>query len=191
MYAKTLILAAGLTVLGSAPAAFAQYRPYDRPDAPGYDQRYQDYGQVTRAARSLQETATSMSYQAYRNNRRPNRDEAEVLQSLRDLAGRARHFQSEVGRYRRDPRHTADDFQALADSFDATASAMRSIDRRPYLDRGMARVAFFLDQLAPFYGRDAEFRARLGYGDRDHDRDDRYRDRERGYDRDGYRPPQR
>jgi len=177
MKAKPLILAAGLTLVSSVPAAWAQYRSYDRPYDSNYDQTYQesyrDYGQVTRAAREIQETAASISYQAFRNNRRPDEAEAEALDRLRDLSARARHFQSEVGRYRQDPRHTADDFQALADAFAAAADSLSNVNRRPYVERGMARIAYRLDMLAPYYGQSGDFRERMGY------RDDGYRDHDR------------
>src|SRR5207244_3720156 len=110
-HAKTLILAAGLTLMGSIPAAQAQYRTYNRYDQT-YDQRYH-FRQVAHDAREIQETAASISYQAFRNNRRPDEAEAEALDRLRDLSAQARHFQSEIGRYGADPQHSADDFQAL------------------------------------------------------------------------------
>jgi hypothetical protein len=198
MYAKTLILTAGLTLLGTVPAAWAQYRTDDRPYPPQTDEQRgpaygPDYGQVARAAHEIQQTAASINFQAFRNNRRPNDQEAEMLDRLRDLSTRSRHFQAEIARSR-DLQYTVNDFQALADSFDATADAMRVVNRRPYLDQGMARIAYLMNQLAPAYGVNLDFRARLGYGDRDRDRDgDRYRDRDRdrNYDRDGYRPPVR
>jgi hypothetical protein len=191
MKAKTLILAASLTVLGTAPAAWAQYDRYDRSD-----RRYPE-GNIERVvteAHQIAETALSMTRQAERNNRRPDWREAEALGRLRDFASRARRFEAEVNRYRQDRRHTADDFRALVDSYNVAERALRQINGRPYIDRGMDRIAGLMDDLAPYYGREGGFRSRYGYRDRDRDG---YRDRDRdGYrdrdsDRDGYRPPVR
>ena len=38
----------------------------------------------------------------------------------------------------------------------------KSID---YIERGMLRMARLLDELAPYYGQTADFRARFGYGE--------------------------
>src|SRR5262249_6097766 len=110
-----------------------------------------------------QSAAATISYQAFRNNRQPDEAEAEALDNLRELSSQARHFQWQVGRSRQDPQHTADDFQALAESFNAAADALSTIDRRPYVERGMSRIAYYLDQLAPYYGQSGDFRARMNY----------------------------
>ncbi|HZF14279.1 MAG TPA: hypothetical protein VFE33_36255 [Thermoanaerobaculia bacterium] len=156
-YAKTLILAAGLTLLGSTPAAWAQYRSYDRP----YSTYDQNYGQMARAAHEIQETAATISYQAFRNNRRPDDDEAQALDRLRELSSQARHYQWEVGRFRQDPQQTMADFQVLANTFDAAADALANLPSRPYVERGMSRIALYLDQLAPYYGQSGDFRIRF------------------------------
>jgi hypothetical protein len=196
MNAKTLIAAASLTLLSAAPAAWAQYDRYDH-----NDRRYPDSRQIERVvaeAHQISETATYMSRQAQRYSRRPSGREAEALDRLRDLSNRAIHFEREVGRYRQDPRHTSADFQAMVDSFNYAERAVQRINGRPYVDRGMDRIAGYLDELAPYYGQEAGFRSRYGYRDRDRDGDrnrdgyrDRGDDRDRGNDRDGYRPPVR
>lgn len=193
MNAKTLIAAASLTLLGAAPAAWAQY---DRNGNDRYDRRY-DSAQIDRVvaeAHQISETAVSMSRQAERYGRRQSGREAEALDRLRDLSNRAIHFEREVGRYRQDPRHTSADFQVMVDAFNSAERAVRRINGRPYVDRGMDRIAGYLDELAPYYGQEAGFRSRYGYRDRDRDGyRDRDRDgyRDRGDDRDGYRPPVR
>ncbi len=204
MKARTLLVAASLTLLGTAPAAWAQY---DRPDS-GYRQdqgdRYpgpENMRQVAAEAHQISTIAVSLSRQASRN-RRPSDRELEAMNRLHELADRAVHFEREVGRYRQDPRHTAEDFRSLVEAFNVSERSLREIDRRSYIDRGMDRLAGFMDQLAPYYGQEARFRS--GYGDRDRDRHDRDHDGYRRGDGDrrdndpnrdgqdnGYRPPVR
>ena len=176
MHSKSLLLAASLTLLGTAPAAWAQ----SAPPAP-MEHRYPDADHIERvigAAQDMSRTAAAMSRDARHNNRRPNNEEAAMLDRLQELTTRAKHFETEVTQFRRSPEHTAEDFQALVTTFDATADALRTTNRRPYIDRGMAHIARLMDELSPYYGRSADFRERHGYHDqdddhRDHDRDNR------------------
>ena len=180
MHRKTFILAASLTLLGTAPMAFAQ-------EAPPPEHRYPDTAHIERVigvAQDMSRTSAAMSRQADRNNRKPNGDEAAMLDRLHELNTRAKHFETEVEQFRQSPEHTADDFQALVATFDATADALRTTNRRPYIDRGMAHIARLMDELSPYYGRTGDFRERHGY----RDQDDRPMDRDHDRDR---RPPVR
>jgi len=171
MHPKTLILAASLTLLGTAPAAWAQ------PVTP--EHRYPDATHIERVigvAQDMSRTAAAMSRDADRNNRHPNNEEAAMLDRLHELSSRARHFEAEVEQFRRSPEHTSEDFQALVATFDATADALRTTNRRPYVDRGMAHIARLMDELSPYYGRTGDFRERHGYRDQDDDHRDRDRD---------------
>ncbi len=182
MHPKTLILAASLTLLGTAPMAWAQ-------PGPPPEHRYPDSAHIERVigmAQDMSRTAASMTREAERNNRRPNNEEAAMLDRLRELTTRTKHFQSEVERFRQSPERTAEEFQAMVATFDATADALRSTNRRPYVDRGMAHIARLMDDLSPFYGRPADFRERHGYRDLDNDRP---MDRDVDRDRDSLPPP--
>lgn len=184
MHAKTLILAASLTLLATAPAAWAQY---PREAEQGYDYNYLDAGQMERVmevAHEIDNTASYMSRMAERMNRRPNSRENQVVVDLHELRDRARHFHRETESYRQNPQHTADDFQVLVDSYYSASQSLRSIRRRPYLDRAMSHVANLLNELTPFYGVDyLQAPSDNGYGDRDDD----YGHRRHGE----YRPPVR
>jgi hypothetical protein len=172
MKSNTLLLAASLTLLGTAPAAWAQPAPIEH--------RFPDSAHIERvigAAQDMSRTATAMSRQADRNNRRPDHEEGAVLDRLHELTTRAKHFEAQVTQFRQSPEHTSEDFQALVATFDVTADALRATNRRPYIDRGMAHIARLMDELSPYYGRNADFRERHGYHDsdddhRDHDHDD-------------------
>jgi uncharacterized membrane protein YccC len=181
MHPKTLILAASLTLLGTAPAAWAQ-------NDPPPEHRYPDSAHIERVigvAQDMSRTAAYMSREAERNNRRPNDAEGAMLDRLRELTTRAKHFEGTVEQFRQSPERTSEDFQALVSTFDATADALRTTNRRPYIDRGMAHIARLMDELSPYYGRTGDFRERHGYRDQG---DDSHRDNNR--DRDN-RPPVR
>ena len=77
----------------------------------------------------------------------------------------ARHFEATVEQFRQSPERTSEDFLALVTTFDATADALRTTNRRPYIDRGMAHLARLMDELSPYYGRTGDFRERHGYRD--------------------------
>lgn len=172
----TLILA-----LITSSAAFA-----DRADGHRYgsNDRYprpDQMGRVATLSRSVDTIADEMLERAERNNRRPNRYVARVLGELHDLSKASTRFRGEVESYRRDPRHTRDDFRELVDAFEAVSRSLRDIDSRSYIDRGMERLGGLLAQLDDYYG----------YGDRyssgRYGRTDR-----QGYpSREGWRPPQR
>lgn len=184
MRTQTFLLAASLTLLGTAPAAWAQN------DAP--EHHYPDAAHIERVigvAQDMSRTAAAMSHQADRNNRKPKDEEAAMLDRLHELASRTKHFEAGVEQFRQSPEHTAEDFQALVSTFDATADALRTTNRRPYVDRGMAHIARLMDELSPYYGRNADFRERHGYHD-DGDNRDHDRDHDKDHDRDP-RPPVR
>jgi len=197
-------ITAAALALGLSPAVQAQYRG-------GYPSSEQTYSydswngdQAYALAHQVDETSNWVYRQAVRNNRRPNRDEARALAALSQLTAAASHFHGEVASYRRDPRHTANDFARLVSAYDNATEALRWIEPRPYIDRGMDRIADSLTQMSPFYGR--TYDRYHGHG-RDWDRHDRYDQDRRGrdgrdgrYDRDrdpnhdegdGYRPPVR
>lgn len=191
------ITAAALT-LGLTSAVQAQYRGYPSDQTYSYGSWNGD--QAYALAHQVDETSSWVYRQAVRNNRRPNRDEARALAALYQLNAAASHFHGEVASYRRDPRHTANDFARLVSAYDSATEALRWIEPRPYIDRGMDRIADSLTQMSPFYGRTYD---RYHGRGRDWDRHDRYdhdrRDRDGRYDRDrvqdpdgdGYRPPVR
>jgi hypothetical protein len=183
----SLILTAALA-LSLVPALQAQ--GYYRND--GRSTIFPDVGHLDRVsaiAHQIDETALSITRQYARNNRRPDRDEARALERLRDLSSTAGHFHDQVESYRRDPRHTADDFARLEQAFYAADRSLSRIAPRPYVDNGMNRIHDLMNELGGYYGR------RTGhYGAWGHDRYDRDRDhdRDRDYDHDhdnGYRPP--
>jgi hypothetical protein len=179
---RTTFIATALLALSLAPALQAQ-RGGNRNDD-RYRDRYPNSGQMERVAaiaREIDDTAHSILREAERNNRRPDRDEARMLASLRRLDERTERFSERVGRYRRDPRRTADEFSALEAAFYRVEESLRHVEPRGYIDRGMTRIYDLMSDLSRFYGRN-------GYGswsDRDRGRGrDGYRDRDRGY-----RPP--
>ncbi len=213
----TTLLATTLLTLSLAPALQAQQgqgypnQPQDRyqPRDQGQDQYqgqnqgpdrdraiYPDPGHLDRVsalAHEIDQTATWTYREFTRNNRRPNRDEYRAMNTLRDLNVAAARFHDQVESYRRDPRHTADDFGRLERAFYTAGHALRRIEPRPYVDRGMQRIYDQMNELSAFYGRHAG--AYGHWGDRDHGDDhDRYdrNDNNRGPDHDhdnGYRPP--
>lgn len=144
-----------------------------------YDDRYRgdrgDYrgGRVDDIAREIAETAAAMRHEYDRNNRRPDRDEARVSATLRELHEEAYQFaRSSSGSYRRDSRRDRG-LDGLLQAFNQVAYSLDRINRRPYVDRGMDRIWSLMSQLdrSDRYGR--------GWRDngyRDRDRRDRYRD---------------
>ena len=184
MRSKTFLTATLLTLaLSTAAVADDKRYPndrYDRYDRSGrYDQydRYPDARgtqRVAAMAREIENTAASIRRQAERNNRRPDRDEARMLSALRELHEEADDFRNEVGDNRRDSRQDVRGFRELLRAYDFTGESLRYVSRRPYVDSGMERIGYLIDQISRSYGYDQRDR----YG-----RDERY-DRGRGrYDR--------
>lgn len=202
---RSAVIATALFALALAPALQAQYRG----NRDSYRYSYPNTGQMERVAvlaHEIDDVATSIRRQAERNNRRPDRDEARMLADLRALDGRASHFHAQVESYRQDPRHTADDFAALEESFFRLGETLRYVNRRPYIDRGLDRIYPLLNELSRYYGRSGDDRRgsdrygqdRYGYGRDRYDgrsdrRDDhnRYGDDDRDRYDDPYRPPHR
>jgi len=188
---RTSLITAALLALLLVPSLQAQ-GPYNSPDR--YDNRppgsFPDYGHMDRVsylAHQLDDTARSLYRQASRNNRRPDPNEAQMLNDLYQLYGRASHFHDEIEGNRRNPRHTAREFAQLEESFNQLGTTLESVRPRGYIDRGMQRIYNLMTELSRYYG--GRGYDRWGhYGNRggdhyDHDRDNR-RDN-------GYRPPQR
>lgn len=188
-HTHSLILTAALA-LSLAPALHAQGYGYQTPYNAERPTIFPDVGHLDRVsavAHEIDETALSISRQYARNNRRPDRDEARALDRLRDLSYAASHFHDQVESYRRDPRHTADDFARLERAFYTADRSLSRIAPRPYVDSGMNRIHDLMNELGGYYGRHAGYYGAWGH-DRDHDRYDR--DRDHDHDRDnGYRPP--
>src|SRR5689334_24862114 len=104
-FVTTAILALSLS---TAAMADDQGRYRDR-DRDRYDDRYQDRyddryrgdyrnnGRVDVVAREIAETAAAMRHEYDRNNRRPDRDEARVAATLRDLHEEAYEFARSAG----------------------------------------------------------------------------------------------
>ena len=185
---RTTLITAALLALLLAPAVQAQYGGYGSPDR--HRDRYPDYGHMDRVsalAHEIDATARSIYRQASRNNRRPSRYEAQMLDDLYQLYGRADHFHEVVESYRQDPRHTADDFRDLEEAFNQLGETMQYVHPRSYVDRGMERIYSLMTELSRYYGRTGYDRwGRYGRGDRDrydrdgdgrYDRDDSYRNR--------------
>lgn len=190
---STKLLTAALLALTFTPAAWGDdpHGGYDRYDRYGQyrGDRYNS-GRVADLARQLERTAASIHREFERNNRRPNRSEAQVAISLHELEQQAERFYRQAGGSSR--QSSADrDFQRLLNAFYATEDSLRYIQPRGYVDRGMDQIGGILSELTRYYGRyDGYSRRRNAY--RDNGRyDGRYdRDRRDG-DRDGYRrPPQ-
>ncbi len=176
MRSKTFVTTALLT-LALSSTAMAQdrwgNRYPDRYDRDRYD-RYDSRGtqNVGALAREIEETAESIRREAERNNRRPDRNEARMLSALRELHEEADHFRDEVGGYR-DRRGSGGDLRELLRAYDFTAQSLRHVSRRPYVDRGMDRIGYLLEEISRAYG----------YNSRDRYRDDRGRGRYDRYDR--------
>ncbi len=184
---RTTLITAALLALLLAPALQAQGR-YDSPER--YGDRYPDYGHMDRVAALAHEidaTARGIYRQAARNNRRPDQYEAQMLDDLRQLAGNAAHFHDEVEGNRQNPRHTANDFARLEESFNQLGITMQNVRPRPYVDRGMQQIYSRMTELSRYYGGNGYDRwGRYGHDRGDHDRYDRDRDNRDN----GYRPPQ-
>ena len=146
---KTTLAAAAVLAFSLSGAVLADHRP-DR------DRRYPTRYEMERVAvlaHQVEETAWSIHAQAARNNRRPDRWEAEMLEALHQLEYTANHFHAQVESYSRDPQHTEEDFEELLDAFYTTADALTYVARRPYVDHGMDEIARLLSQLTRYYGR--------------------------------------
>jgi hypothetical protein len=194
-------IAASVLALGLSPAVQAQR--WGNPNTP-YSNRWDGQRTYT-AAHEVDEIASQMRYQAQRNNRRPDRREARMLEALYRLDVAASRYHQQLESYRRDPRQTNSYFVALVRAFDDASEALRWVEPRSYVDRGMERISVLLTDMSPSYGRTYQWGRhghdrydRNGRYDRN-DRDGRYdRDRDGRYDRDdrddrdddGYRPPQ-
>ncbi len=73
------------------------------------------------------------------------------LRRLHDLEDQSRHFHRQIERYRRDPWHTEDDFEALWVAFLRAQEAMHSIHPDRHIDRDFRRVEVLMDELLFFY----------------------------------------
>jgi hypothetical protein len=200
---RTSLITAALLALALAPSLQAQDRYYpqdqnrqdqnlDRHDdhrGPGSYPDLRRMDRVAYLAHQLDDTARGIYRQASRNNRRPDQYEAQMLNDLNQLYGQAAHFHDEVEGNRQNPRHTANDFARLEQSFNQLGVTMQSVRPRPYIDRGMERIYSLMTELSRYYGG----RGYNRWGHYGHDRGDRY-DNGDHHDRDnrdnGYRPPQ-
>lgn len=182
---RTTAIAATLLTLSLAPALQAQYRDYRDQDR--YDSRRD---RRTAIAHEIEDVAYSIRREYERNNRRPDREEARVLYGLRELHTRAARFEDQVD-YRSNRRNAGDEFAALENTFFELSESLRYISPRPYVDRGMDRIADLMSDLSRYYGRNDRDRGRYrrqgGWHDR-YGRDGRY-DRDRRDDAYRTRPP--
>jgi hypothetical protein len=152
-------IAASVLALGLSPAVQAQ-----RPDRPS--SRWDGEHTYT-VAHEIDETASQMRREAERNNRRPDRRETRMLRALQQLDRTASRYHHQLENNRRGPRNTQSNFVALVRAFDDASEALRWVEPRPYLDRGMERIADLLTDMSPGYGRSYK------WGRHDHDRWDR------------------
>ena len=188
---RNTLMTAALLALLLAPAVQAQYGGYDSPDR--YRDRYPDYGHMDRVsalAHDIDATARSIYREAARNNRRPSRYEAQMLDDLYQLYGRAARFHDQVESYRQNPRRTAAEFAELERAFNRLGQTMQYVHPRSYVDRGMERIYSLMTELSRYYGRTGYDRWGR-YGRNGYDRNDR-NDRYDGDDRDDdyrNRPP--
>jgi hypothetical protein len=183
---RTTAIAATLLTLSLAPALQAQYRDYrDRDQDRRYDSRNDRNDRRTAIAHEIEDVAYSIRREYERNNRRPDRDEARVLYGLRELHTRAARFEDQAD-YRSNRRNAGDEFARLEETFFDLSESLRYISPRPYVDRGMDRIADLMSDLSRYYGRNDRDRGRYrrqgGWHDRygrdgRHDRDDAYRTR--------------
>lgn len=177
MRRTTVTAATLLLALSLAPALQAQYRDDRDQDRYRYDSRYGRGQRIDAVADEIADVAYSIRREYERNNRRPDRDEARVLSDLRDLDARASRFRDQLG-YRQSRNNG--EFAALEDAYFDLAESLRYISPRPYVDRGMDRIADLMREASRYYGRDS----RGGRGSR-YDRYGRGRDWHDRYDRDG------
>jgi len=200
---RTSLMTAALLALLIAPSLRAQdhYHPQDQNLDRQDDRRgpgsYPDSGHIDRVsylAHQLDDTARGIYRQASKNNRRPDPNEAQMLQDLNQLYGQAAHFHDEVEGNRQNPRHTANDFARLEQSFNQLGVTMQSVRPRPYIDRGMQRIYGLMTELSRYYGgRGYDHWGHYGHdrGDRNDNGDHRDGDHQDRDNRDnGYRPPQ-
>lgn len=175
---RTTAIAATLLTLSLAPALEAQYRDQYRDQDRRYDSRND---RRTAIAHEIEDVAYSIRREYERNNRRPDREEARVLYGLRDLHARAARFEDQAD-YRSNRRNAGDEFAALEEAYFDLSESLRYISPRPYVDRGMDRIADLMSDLSRYYGRNDRDRGRYrrqgGWHDR-YGRDSRdYRDRD-------------
>jgi hypothetical protein len=204
-----IALTAGLT-----PAVRAQSGQYDQRDQynhqhdqQGYDGNWR-YGnpsqewhadRVSALAHEIDATATYIHEQAERNNRRPDRDEENALAQLHQLNNAATHFHEQVETNSEDYYHTRDDFAELITAYNQTVEALRYIAPRPYVNRGMNRIAADMNAIGRYYGRNyghlfitGRWSSRSGrYNHDGYDRHDGYGRNNDGRDDRNYRPPVR
>ena len=187
---RTTVFAATLLTLSLAPALQAQYRDNRDQDRYRYDSRND---RRTAISHEIEDVAYSFRREYERNNRRPDREEARVLYGLRELHTRAARFEQQVD-YRSNRRNVGDEFAALENAFFDLSESLRYINPRPYVDRGMDRIADLMSDLSRYYGRDDRDRGRYrrngGWHDRygQDGRNDRYDRNDRG-DAHRTRPP--
>lgn len=187
--ARRLLISASALVLGLTAFTVACAEQRDPRYAVPYSYDSRSDSQVRSLAREVDDTAARIYREYARNNRRPDRDEREVLDRLNELSGRADRFSDGARDYRYDSRYDnrydsrndsrydrrgsrVDDqeFRALVDAFFRTQNALRYIQRRPYVDDGMDRIASRLRELSRYYGGYDQFDRYDRY-----DRDDRGR----------------
>jgi hypothetical protein len=202
MRRTTTLMTTALLALSLAPALQAQGQGYHQDDRRPDDRRQDDdhypdaahIGRVSELAHGIDETATYIRRQFERNNRRPNRDEARVMEQLRGLNEQAARFHDQVESDRQNPRHTAREFAALENAFNDAARSLRHTGSRSYVNRGMVRIYTLMNELSGYYGRRAGYYGTWDHPryDQGHDRYDRHdgddHDRDHGHDN-GYRPP--
>ena len=183
---RTTVFAAALLTLSLAPALQAQYRDnrdqyrdqYRDQDRYRYDSR-NDRG--TAISHEIEDVAYSIRREYERNNRRPDRDEARALYGLRELHTRAARFEQQVD-YRSNRRNAGDELAALENAFFDLSESLRYISPRPYVDRGMDRIAGLMSELSRSYGRNDRGGRYGRYGRYDrYDRDGAYRTRPPGF----------
>ena len=188
---KLRIAATALLALSLAPALQAQYRDNRDQDRYRNDSRRSDRTEAI--AREIEDVAYSIRREYERNNRRPNREEARVLQDLRELNAWANRFQDQVD-YRSNRRNAGDEFARLENAYFELSESLRYISPRPYVDRGMDRIADLMSDLSRYYDRNDRDRGRYRRQGGWHDRYGRDNGRDGRYDRrdDAYRtrPPQ-
>ena len=175
-----------LTCLGLALASTLSAQDWRDQDRYGDTRRDDDRGaysypelahidRVSRLAHEIDETAGYIRQKFERNNRRPNWAERQAMLGLRELNRQAAYFHDQVESYRRNPRHTVDDFRRLEQSFFRAARSLEPINRRPYVDQGMDRIFVLMNEISRFYGRARGYGRWGAYSGDDSWRDDRGR----------------
>lgn len=128
MRARTILLGAVVVAGTTATAAWA-----DHPEV-------SQMPRVLAAAHDLEKAAHHVRENVDRHHRR-------VFQ---DLEKKAKHFHRQVERYRSDPRHTEDDFDALVHAYDHAVQQLHHMDHHVQDDfRG---VEASMHALMDFYG---------------------------------------